>query len=76
MKKYTGYGIIRDMQGNYNVVPVKSYYNIASAHKHLRYVSCWTNDCPSILFDLLVGVNVFADRNDADYAYYIWYEVK
>lgn len=74
-RKYTGYGIIKDMQGHYKVVPINSHCKLASFHVHQRYIPCWCSECPDILFDLLVDIDVFTTEAEADYAYYIRFEL-
>lgn len=70
----TVFGIIQDEYGKYDILPVntsQSNLSLLQAQSlHDISITCWRSEYPDILFKLLVGIDVFKERIEAEAAYY------
>lgn len=70
----TVFGIIQDEYGEYDILPVNTSQSnlslLQNESLHDISITCWRNEYPDILFKLLVGIDVFKERIEAEAAYY------
>lgn len=66
--------LFKTNMGKYDILPVNTSQSnlslLQTQSLHDISITCWRSEYPDILFKLLVGIDVFKERIEAEVAYY------